>query len=195
MSIVQSARDAFKLPYAPCTMREEVLRIAEHLGWNIVLVEDIEDKRQAAAELLARKRAAVVGALKTLDEIMRRQDTKKEETMQMEMLEDADGKFAQTDEMVAALAASKSMDKGGRTARATLHLARQRLGMPTLDVFKLGFDAFAREAQEICYSFGIELELPSESEDDSSDGSGTQRSCDTQPVSYTHLTLPTICSV
>ena len=182
MSIVQSARDAFKLPYAACTMREEVLRIAEHLGWSIVLVEDIEDKRQAAAELLARKRAAVVGALKTLDEIMRRQDTKKEETMQMEMLEDADGKFAQTDEMVAALAASKSMDKGGRTARATLHLARQRLGMPTLDVFKLGFDDFAREAQEICYSFGIELELPSESEDDSSDGSGTQRSCDTQPT-------------
>ena len=182
MSIVQSARDAFKLPYAPCTMREEVLRIAEHLGWNIVLVEDIEDKRQAAAELLARKQAAVVGALKTLDEIMRRQDTKKEETMQMEMLEDADGKFAQTDEMVAALAASKSMDKGGRTARATLHLARQRLGMPTLDVFKLGFDDFAREAQEICYSFGIELELPSESEDDSSDGSGTQRSVDTQPT-------------
>ena len=40
MGIVQGARKKFNLPYEPLTMKEEALRIAAHLEWNIVIDED-----------------------------------------------------------------------------------------------------------------------------------------------------------
>lgn len=165
MAIVQVARTKFALPYAPLTMKEEVLRIAEHLGWDIVMDEDRNAAIEKAAAYDKQRRGAVKNSLKQLRGLLVRQDKLKEEQLQMEILESTDTGKKKAAAIEAMVAASKLPGRNGVAAvptspRAVLTLARERLAMPSKNIHKLKFDELLREAQQVCHSYGIVLDLP-----------------------------------
>ena len=137
MAIVQAARSKFALPYAPLTMKEEVLRITEHLvgshatcrcavtsgniltdcwrrqGWDIVLDEDHNAAVEKAKAHDKQRRDAVKNALKQLRALMVRQDKQKEQQLQMEILESTDTGKKKEKAIEAMLAASKLPGRNG----------------------------------------------------------------------------------
>jgi hypothetical protein len=178
MGIVQGARKKFNLPYEPLTMKEEALRIAAHLEWNIVIDEDRNAVIAEFQAYEAAKRDAVKGALKKLRKVLVAQDHKKQERLQMEILEGTDSAKNKAEAIAAMSAASKLPGRAGSediptSPRDILVLARERLAMPSKNVHKLKFDALLRETQQVCFSYGIELQIP---DSPRSEGASTARS-------------------
>ena len=156
MGIVQAARQKLGLPYEMLTLKEEALRIAAHLDWNVLLDKD----RAAALERLEiwgkAKRVAVKQAMRQLRSVLFRQDQQKNEQMQMEILESKDS----AKKKAKAIAAMPSCSELPTSPRAVLAVARERLALPDKSIHTLDFDDLLQEAQQVCFSYGIAVQLP-----------------------------------
>ena len=169
MGIVQGARQKLGLPYEMLTMKEEALRIAAHLDWNVILDEDRAAALERLQVLEKSKRVAVKQAIRQLRSALVRQDQQKHEQMQMEILESKDS----AKKKAKAIAAMSFSSELPTSPRAVLAAARERLALPNKNIHTLDFDELLQEAQQVCFSYGIAVQLP---DSPRADGASSARS-------------------